>query len=722
MKKDYLLEIGCENLPSGYIEAALGQLEASFSTGLESERIGYGAIDVTGTPNRLVVHVEGLSDKQEAATETVTGPPVSVAVTPDGEYTKAATGFAASQGVEAGRLKKVDTERGEYLAVIKKIKGRSTGEILREKVPRWITGIRFPKVMKWDSSDLRFARPVRWIMSFYGDRPLPMEIGSLSSIAKTRLSPYFEEFVEVKGIKDYYSVLEKSRIVLDHRKRKEKVESLAVREAVKTGGRLVADDELCSMVANLVEAPVVMAGEFDESFLELPREVVVTALKSHQRYFSVEDEEGKLLPKFIAFADGVRRNRKEIVRGYERVLQARLADARFYFGEDTVHPLEDMAGKLGGIVWLEGLGTLAQKTERMEKLCDSIVDQLPGVRDSLREDLLRTARLAKADLASEMVKDGKEFTLLQGYIGREYARLSGEGPEVSEAIYEHYFPRFAGDRLPNGEPGLILSIADRIDTICGCFIQGLEPTGSQDPYALRRNAVSVLRILIDRRLPVSLPGIISTSLQLFAEEGLDDDETSSEATGGKIMDFFIQRFMTMLKAGGTDHDLGMAALTSPWRHPLAVVDIAGKLQDMRRGGTLAPFVLAMKRITNILPKDRRSRITSETGLHSLRGLASGDETGLGFKSSLFIEDAEKVFFEETKKTAAELLALDLTLQAGESLDVLVSLVPHINEYFDRVLVNCEDAKVRENRLSFLSVLFNAFGSLCNYSEISGEQG
>ena len=448
MRKDMLLEIGCENIPSGYIDGALRQLESGFAKGLGELRIPFESIYVTGTPNRLVVHVRGLASSQETVEETVTGPPVSIGVGEDGEFTRAAEGFARKQGVHAADLKRIDTGRGEYLAAVTRTRGKSSGTVLRGRIPEWISGIRFPKAMRWDSSGLSFARPVRWVAAWYGDRPMKLRVGDVGSAPVTRMSPYFEETTPVEGIEDYFRIMKESGKVIDRREREGRIRKAADRAAGKAGGRLVEDDDLCRMVANLVESPVAMTGGFDGTYLDLPREVVVTALKSHQRYFSVEDDEGGLLPVFISFADGATRNKAEIARGYERVLEARLADAEFYYREDTSIDLERMATRLSGIVWLEGLGTLAGKSARVQILSGRLLESWKPGDMELAEKVSRAARLAKADLASEMVKDGKEFTLLQGYIGREYARASGEKEEIAEAIYEHYLPRGAGDGLP----------------------------------------------------------------------------------------------------------------------------------------------------------------------------------------------------------------------------------------------------------------------------------
>ncbi|MBN2070959.1 MAG: glycine--tRNA ligase subunit beta [Candidatus Krumholzibacteriota bacterium] len=720
MKKDFLLEIGCENLPSGYIEGAVRQLEESFALAMRTERISYDSIYLAATPNRLVLEVKGLATVQDSAEEIVTGPPVSVALDPDGKYTKAAAGFASRQGVDLAALTRVDTGKGEYLAVIKKTESRGTEEILLATIPEIISNIRFPKVMKWDKSDFRFARPVRWILSFYGSRLFPFRIAGLVSSAGTRLSPYSTDMVRVAGIKEYFSLLKNNQIILDPLRRKKKVEALARKEAAGTGGRLVEDDDLCAMVANLVESPVVLAGRFDSSFLELPREVIVTALKSHQRYFSVEDEKGRLRPDFIAFADGAKRNKKEILKGYERVLQARLADAKFYFMEDSSEPLEKMAEKLERIVWLEGLGSLKEKAGRIAELSSYFIRFFPADIRPDEDDLRRAAMLAKADLASEMVKDGKEFTLLQGYIGREYAKVSGENDAVSDAIYEHYFPRFAGDVLPSTGTGLILSIADKLDTVCGCFILGLEPSGSQDPYALRRSSMSILRMMIEKRIDVDLGGAIKKSIALFAGPENIDASVFNGQIEGRIAELFEQRFVTILRGEGHDPDLVSAVLASPWKSPYAVFLMAGKLQEMRRDGRLSAFVLAMKRITNILPKELRKKADRKTAPAALEALSRGDEEKLGFSSLLFREEAEHLFLDSVTRSATALAAIESPEEYAGSFDILEELVPGINAYFDAVLVNCDDNAIKDNRISFLGALHNAFGIFCYYSEIAGE--
>jgi glycyl-tRNA synthetase beta chain len=720
LKRDFLLEIGCENLPSGYVDDAISQLGRAFEEGLRAHRIGYESLTAAGTPKRLVMHVVGLDARQAAAETKIVGPPVKVAVASDGSYTEAALGFARAQGAAVEKLARVQTERGEYLAVIRRVAGRQTVAILREQIPQWVAGIRMPKTMRWDGSGLRFGRPVRWILCLYGAAAVRVRIGGLVAGRTTRLTPLSEASVSVTNVSRYFTLMRKHGILLDPAARREAVRTQAIACARRRGGTLVEDEELVGIVANLLESPVALAGTYDESFLALPREVVVTALKSHQRYFSVAGRRGRLVPHFVAFADGASRGTARIVRGYERVLRARLDDAVFYYKEDTARPFVEMAARLGGIVWLEGLGTLAEKAERIERLALWLRDSWGMGNGDLERRLRRAAVLAKADLASEMVKDGKEFTSLQGYIGREYARVSHEDAEVAEAVFEHYLPRFAGDRVPHTGTSVLLALADKLDTITGCFIMGLEPTGSQDPYALRRQAVGVLRILIAKRSPVSLMGAIAQSIALFEPKAAHSRSRGAGELRAAIGEFFAQRLYTMLRGDGTNHDLVSAILSAPWQNPFAASEMVAELKRMRQAGTLAPFALAMKRITNIIPKALREGFSEEIGRRSLVALSGRDVAVLGFSLDAFAEDAERALWENVAASCSKIVELEHSGGLAQAICVLRGLVPYVNKYFDDVLVNCEDEKLRNNRILFLLSTYNAFRLVCDFSVIAGE--
>lgn len=722
MKNDFLLEVGCENLPSAYLAGALTQLGTLFEDGLASERVPFDALEVLGTPNRLVVRVSGIAGKQAATEERIIGPPANVGLTPEGHYTKAAEGFAKSRGVPVNELSAVDTERGAYLTVIRRIRGRSAGAVLKDRIPAWLGSVRFPKTMRWEASGVTFARPLRWILSLLDDRVLRFNFGPLRSGRETRLSLFREDSVRIAGVDDYFKLMKDNDIILDPSARRRAVESAARRRAERAGGRLVEDEELVDIVTNLLESPVTMAGEFSESFLALPREVVVTALKSHQRYFSIEDDRGQLIPRFIAFADGVRRNKREILRGYERVLQARLADAEFYYREDTARPLEEMANKLDAIVWLEGMGSLARKADRLGKLAQSLLRRIDAGDTDTAGRLARAALLAKADLASEMVKDGKEFTLLQGYMGREYARSCGEDGEVAEAIFEHYLPRFAGDRLPETDTGTLLSLADKLDTVVGCFIAGLAPSGSQDPYALRRHALGVLRIAIEKRVSVPLPLAIGESLSLYGADGLITHERTTPAAA-EVFAFFTQRFNTMLRGKGFDYDLVNAILATPWEFPPSAADMVDALQGMRRSDTLNDLAGAMKRIANIIPRSIKETLvhySRDQGLELIAAFAERREEKLAFRATLFNQEAESVLYDALVASSERMLELERRGELGKSFVLLSELVQPINTYFDDVLVNCEDDILKNNRISFLASIYKLISLYCDFSNIAGE--
>jgi glycyl-tRNA synthetase beta chain len=719
VKKDFLLEIGCENVPSGYLDDMIEQLRKLFEGGLASERIPFEGLAVMGTPKRLVVHVRGLDPKQGASEEKIVGPPVKIAVASDGSFTKAAEGFAKSQGVQPSALVRVETPRGPYLAVVRRVKGTATASVMKERIPQWLQAIRSPKTMRWNSGGMRFARPIRWMLCLHGTEVVRVKVDTLAAGRRTRLSPLFEETISVKSIDQYFALMRKSGIVLDPAARRDAVRAQAVECALARGGALVEDEDLVSIVANLLESPVAMAGTYDEAFLSLPREVIVTALKSHQRYFSVADAGGRLVPHFVAFADGARRGAALIAKGYERVLRARLDDAVFYYREDTARPFEEMAGKLGGIVWLEGLGSLAGKAARLEALALWMRSEWGIGGEDLERTIRRAALLAKADLASEMVKDGKEFTALQGYIGREYARASGENDDVAEAIYEHYLPRFAGDAMPRREASTLLALADKIDTITGCFVMGLEPSGSQDPYALRRHAMGVLRILIARRASLSLPGAIEKSLALFAEAPRSSSRGRDELPA-VLREFYAQRLYTLLRGDGVDHDLAAAILASPWERPHAVADMAVELNRLRGQGELAPFVLAMKRIANIIPRPLREGFTFGAGMRALEAFAEKREQDLDFSPSLFVIDAERELNDEMSRACKGLIGVRRSGEADRSLGIIKGTVPYVNKFFEDVLVNCEDEKIRNNRITFLLSIYRVFMIFCDFSQIAGE--
>ena len=478
----YLLEVGVEAIPAGYMPPALKMLEERARTGLAELRLAATGVRTRGTAKRMVLEIEGLAECQEDLVREVQGPREDIAFK-DGAPTKAAEGFARKNGVEAAALEVVETDKGRFVQARVEVKGRPAAEVLPAFLTGLVTDLPWPKTMVWNGTRFRFPRPVRWVVSLLDDRVLPLAVAGLDAGDRTRghwlLAPGFHAVGDASRLE---TVLDEKGVILDPEARRERIAEGLEAEAKRLGGRLVADDGLLDEVVFLTEQPTVLSGGFDTRFLDLPREVTVTAMRSHQRYFAVENEAGELMPHFLVVCDGRWDDPAQVVAGNERVLRARLSDARFYWDVDLAQGLERLADGLQNVVWLESVGTLFDKADRVTALVDRLGRSWYAKDWSDRRDhALRAARLAKADLVSEMIKDGKEFTGLQGVIGARYAEAQGEPGPVSRALAEQYLPRGASDPLPQSPEGTVLAMADRLDTIAGCWAAGFVPSGSQDP-------------------------------------------------------------------------------------------------------------------------------------------------------------------------------------------------------------------------------------------------
>jgi len=690
MPKDLLIEIGAEEIPASYIVPALEQLETALTKELADARLAHGAVETMATPRRLAAIVRDVAEAQETVARTVTGPPVRIAFDDDGNPTKAATGFARSQGVDVERLEVVD----EYVRVEIVDEGRDASTVLPESVAAAIASIGFPKTMRW-GSDARFARPIRSLVAMLGADILDLEYAGVRAGRETHgLRFHAPGPHAVAGADDYRDVLAKAHVVVDHRERRGLIESEAARLATdECGGRVVRDDALLDEVTFLTERPTVFAGRFDERFLELPRHVIIAAMKGHQRYFAVETENGELLPRFLCVANALPEAVDGIREGNERVLVSRLDDAVFYWREDTKTPLASKVDRLKNVVWLEGLGSLYEKTERIEKLALHIGETL-DVADA--ELLARAARLSKADLVTEMVKDGKEFTELQGSMGREYALQSGEPGEVAAAIVEHYMPRFAGDALPEGQTGIILGVADRIDSIVGCFSAGLVPTGSQDPYALRRQAIGLIRLVDEKRLPISLGELVGRSAELYGADGEERAELVSS-----VESFLRQRARVVLMESGHDYDLVDAVLEASFDRFVGVRPRLEALSHFREAEDFAPLVIGARRVMNILK--------GQTGTH--------EPDALKERSAVALERAR----------AAAAAAVDRALDEHDfdaAVRELLALRKPIDAFFDDVMVMVDDEKLRNARLGLLNEVRGLFLRIADFAAVvlEGESG
>jgi glycyl-tRNA synthetase beta chain len=672
--KDFLLEIGVEEMPARFLDPALCELKELAAAALSEQRLAYKRLLPCGSPRRIAIIAEGMSVSQEPLEMEVKGPAVKVAYK-DGVPTKAAEGFAAGQGVKVADLVKKPVGGVDYVFALRREEGRPASEVLPAIVPGLITGLHFPKPMRWRDLDFRFARPIRWIVSLFGTEIVDFEFAGL----KTGRITYGHRFLSKEHITlaspaEYIEKMRQNYVLVDVLERRNEIWRQVRELAATVGGFVEENEELLNEVNNLVEYPTALMGEFSSDYLKLPKEVLVTPMREHQRYFPVVDASGKLMAKFIAVKNGAADHLDIVRAGNEKVLRARLADANFFFQEDLKLPLAEKVPELKKIVFQESLGTVYDKAMRVEELAD----YLAGIFEAGREDkktVLRAALLAKADLVTNMVY---EFPELQGYMGREYAERSGEDKGVADAIYEHYLPRFAGDRLPDTLPGKILSIADKMDTIVGCYAIGIQPTGSQDPYALRRQALGISNIILEAKTSFSLEKLIGTSYNCY--EGKVQLKLGLEKVKMEVAEFFKQRIKGILDERGFSYDTVDAVLTTGYDNLCDVVLRAGALADFRQGPDFADLLTAFIRANNLSKK----------------------------AGTLQVDPA--VLEDQSEKELFRLLS-EVQAQAGEYLqqkdyrslfEAIAAFREPLDIFFNSVMVMVDDQKVRENRLALLA--------------------
>src|SRR3990170_2916039 len=629
MSKDFLLEIGTEELPAKVVPRALIALEGFLRKNLEAKRLSFDSIKTLGTPRRLALIVRGLEEKQPDSRVELKGPQKKAAYDSEGKPTGALLGFARSQGLELADIKLVSTDKGEYATAIKEIKGEDTAKILPGVLLETISQEFMPKSMRWGSYDILFSRPIHWIAAIYGGEKKEFSYGHINSSDVTYGHRFLSEKkngrpapIKVSSIESYIKGLEASFVIPDPEDRKKAIRKSVEQAASDAGGSVLPDEGLLEEVAYLVEYPVVLRGSFEKEFLALPRDIIVNAMREHQRYFSVVNESGGLLPFFITVANTQPVDLAVVRKGNERVLRARLGDAKFYFEQDIKKPLVERVSSLKGVVFQAKLGTSFEKVERFtalalflghkvefsrpleegEKPADFASDAFnPAQYDpkSVDPGLLskyiigRAALLAKADLTSGVVG---EFPSLQGIMGSVYANRSGEVPEVSVAIYEHYLPSSSGGALPVSLPGAIVSIADKMDTICGCFAVGLIPTGAADPYALRRQSLGIIAIIIEKGFPISIDNIIDKSINL-----LDTKLTRPPKDVKRdVLEFLKERLRNQLLSQGYSFDTIDAVISAPWYDINDAVKRVKALEGFKKNPACSSLVTAFKRVSNIL--------------------------------------------------------------------------------------------------------------------------
>ncbi len=668
MAKDLLFEIGAEEIPAGFLPNIIKQLGELATAALSERHIPHGAVKVYATPRRVALLINDVAERGEDVHETHKGPSVSIAYDADGNATKAAIGFARGKGLDVSELKVVDG----YIFADTTTAGLDTKEVLSDVLPSLITGLSFPKSMHWGDLEERFVRPVRWLVALFGQDVVPVTFANVTSSNVSRGHRFLgESELTITEPKDYVDTLTKNFIMIDQDVRRETIRKQLTELAATKGATVVWDEDLLDEVTFLVEYPTALCGTFDESYLSLPSDCIITPMKDHQRYFPMVDGKGKLLPMFLTVRNGDSKSLEVVAAGNERVLRARLDDAKFFFNEDRKTPLAGRYEALTKIVFQEGLGNLKDKTERLLTL-GAVLAKEVGFTDTAT--LERATHLAKTDLTTGMVS---EFTELQGIMGKEYALLDGETPAVGEAIFEQYLPRFAGDILPSTDAGRILSIVDKVDTIVATFSRGLIPTGSQDPYALRRQTIGIINILMDSKWSLSMRPIWVKAMELLCVASEKQEELL-----GQLENFFILRLKNILLEQGMPYQVVDIVLSQD-TVTVALAEGLGQALTANRLDENEPLMQAYTRIFNMVK----------------------DVTFTGVDESLLKEDSEQALY----KAALPVYTTNRkALEAGDyvkAVSLAESLVPYIETFFEHVMVMDKDEAIKQNRLQLLRMTY-----------------
>ena len=682
MAKDLLFEIGAEEIPAGFMPNILGQLKTLAETKLNDAHLPFESIATYGTPRRLALIVKGLADTSAEISERHKGPSASIAYDADGNPTKAAIGFARGKGLDVADLVVEDG----YIYAETKTAGVPAKDIVTDMLPQLITGLNFPKSMHWGNLDAKFVRPVRWLVALLDEEVIPVEFATVKSGNVTRGHRFLgADEITIKNASSYVDTLKENFVMVDQDARRELISKQLHDIAASKNASIVWDDDLLEEINYLVEWPTALCGGFEESYLALPDAAIITPMKDHQRYFPLVDQDGKLLPMFLTVRNGSDHSIEVVQAGNERVLRARLDDAKFFFNEDRKKPLINRQDGLTKIVFQEGLGNLADKTERLLTL-GRVFSEECELHEDARVVLERATELAKTDLTTGMVT---EFTELQGVMGKEYALLDGESPEVAEAIFEQYLPRFAGDVLPQTEAGKVLSIIDKVDNIVATFSRGLIPTGSQDPYALRRQTIGILNILLGSEWNISLRPIIVESMNLLNVPAEKQDELL-----GQVEEFITLRLKNIFLDREVPHHVIDLLLSN---NELSVADAEGLVKALlaNRIDENVELVQAFTRMYNLVK----------------------DVTYTGVDESLLKEDAERALYEmATKASEASIDAWDKN-DYDAVVAVPATLVPAINTFFEDVMVMDKDEAIKANRLQLVRLAYSVMAIIGDISAL-----
>jgi glycyl-tRNA synthetase beta chain len=678
MKNSFLFELGLEEIPAEMIRPAIMQLRETVAGLLEDHALTFDSLETYAAPRRLAVAIGGLPERQSDREELLLGPPIAVAFQ-DGAPGPAAHGFARKMGVSADRLEVVSTPKGEYVGVRHKIEGLRTPKIFSAQLPGLIASIGWPKNMYWQESRFRFIRPIRWLVALWNQEVVPFEFEGVKAGSVTRGHRFLgSQSVHLDSAGEYLNRLRENYVLADVEERRRKIVSELDEETA--GLKLIPDPDLIELVTYLNEYPTVLRGSFNPDFLRIPQEVLVTVMRHHQKYFSLADSNGNLHPSFLTVLNTGGDPEGKIRKGHEKVLRARLEDAAFFWTSDRKKPLAARLASLEHVLFQERLGSYREKTERVRDLCSRLSDD---------ESLAEAALLCKCDLTSDMVR---EFTELQGVMGGLYARAEGYPEPVWKAVYEHYRPMSFEDSSPTSLTGALLSIADKLDTVVGCFAVGITPSGSSDPFALRRQALGLVKVLFDHRLDrYPLPGLVET-----AARNLAGKIPAQEGLVQVVVEFLTRRVRFILQEQGIAYDVLNAVLGAEVAGVHDAWQRAKALTKMRGEPDFEAIAVAFKRIRNILAKQEVSTMVSERDLE---------------------EPAETELYASYLATGPEVMKAADTGNYIESLHLLAGLRKGVDRFFDDVMVLTEDARLRNNRLALLKLISGLFLKIADVSEI-----
>jgi glycyl-tRNA synthetase beta chain len=686
-----LLEIGAEEIPAGYIQPALDAMAQNLLQRLDAARIGHGPARTCGTPRRLAVIVDQVALKQATVTAQLMGPPEKVAFDNLGQPTMAAVKFAEKAGVAVRRLQVVETEKGRYLSARKTSRGQATRSLLKTILPEVILATPFPKSMRWADLSIQFARPIQSIVALLGSKVVAFTLGGRIKSGRHALGHMFMNPGKVAIISPeaYENALSTANVVVDIAKRRQMTVKAVAEAATTLGGRVLPDEALVDIVTNLVEIPVATAGKFDDIFLDVPKEILITAMREHQKYFAVVDDAGRLMPGFVAVNNTRTRDMNLVATGHQRVLRARLSDARYFYTADIKVPMQSWVEKLKRVLFQAKLGSMYDKVMRVKILAAWLAD---AVNPAEREKVTRAAHLCKADLVSQVVG---EFANLQGIMGRIYAQAAGESADVAAAIEEHYRPTHSGGQLPETETGALLAIAEKIDSICGCFCVGLIPTGAADPYALRRQSIGILQIMRSRQINISLTQLVEKSIAQFADKQTEPPEQTKAA----VLTFLNNRLSRLLADEGLSKDVIAAVISASAQHIPDVERRAKALEKLRGKPDFTPLAAAFKRVENILRK-------------------ADQASALAVDPNLFAQAAEGNLYSACRQISTQVNQLLDQGDLDKALATIATLQGPVDAFFDDVMVMADDDAVRRNRLALLASISAIFGQIADFSQIS----